>query len=142
MINAQMGRLAETANVIYFSSFVDQVKQTSVFRQFRFVHKYIYTHTHTHTQYMYIYKMPFHRFKQKTEAMGFFLNPFTVCSYYKRKFVTCPFADKGTNGSYPFANGLNGLNGLAHLLINVNVARIGLFFISSTIFFCPQTSLQ
>jgi hypothetical protein len=33
------------------------------------------------------------------------------------KFVVGPFADKKeTNGSYPFANGLNGLNGLAHLM--------------------------
>ncbi len=45
---------------------------------------------------------------QKTEAKGIFLNPFTVCSSCKRKFVICLFVDKETNGSYPFVNGLNG----------------------------------
>jgi hypothetical protein len=43
-----------------------------------------------------------------------FLNPLTVCSSYKQKFVVCPFVDKETNVIYPFANRLNGLNGLAH----------------------------
>jgi hypothetical protein len=41
--------------------------------------------------------------KRKTEAKAIFLNP---------------FVDEETNGSYPFANGLNrlnGLGGLAHL---------------------------
>jgi hypothetical protein len=33
----------------------------------------------------------------------------------QRKSVICPFLDEETKGSYPFANGLNGLNGLAHL---------------------------
>jgi hypothetical protein len=52
-----------------------------------------------------------------------FLNPFTVCSWCKRKFVICPFVDEETNKSYPFANelnglyGPNGLNGLAHLCL-------------------------
>jgi hypothetical protein len=36
-----------------------------------------------------------------------FLNPFTVCSSYKRKFVVCYFANKETYRSYPFTNGLN-----------------------------------
>ncbi len=44
-----------------------------------------------------------------------FLDPFTVCSSCKRKFVVCPFVGGKTNRSYPFANGINGLNGLAHL---------------------------
>ncbi len=39
------------------------------------------------------------------------LNPCTVCSWCKWKFVVC-FVDRETNGSYLFANGLNGL---AHL---------------------------
>jgi hypothetical protein len=42
----------------------------------------------------------------------FFLNPFTVCKLCKRKFVVCPFVDEETNGSYPFANGLNALSHL------------------------------
>ncbi len=44
-----------------------------------------------------------------------FLNPFTICSSCKWKFVVCPFVDKETNGSYLFANGLKALNGLADL---------------------------
>ncbi len=58
------------------------------------------------------------RFKWKTEAQAFFFNPFTLCSSNKLKFADCPFVNKETNGSYPFANKLNllnGLNGLAHL---------------------------
>ncbi len=58
---------------------------------------------------------------QKTEAQGIFLYPFTVCASCKLKFVICPFVDEETNKSYPFANGLSGLNllnrlkGFAHL---------------------------
>jgi hypothetical protein len=33
----------------------------------------------------------------------------------KQKFISCLFVDEETNGSYPYANRLNGLNGLAHL---------------------------
>jgi hypothetical protein len=50
--------------------------------------------------------------ERKTEAQSIFLNPFTVCSLCKQKFVVCQFVDEDTIGSYPFANGLNGL---AHL---------------------------
>ncbi len=50
--------------------------------------------------------------KRKTEAPAIFINPFTVCTPCKRKFVVCLFVDEETNGSYPFANGLYGL---AHL---------------------------
>ncbi len=31
------------------------------------------------------------------------------CSSYEQKFVICLCAEKETNGSYPFANVLNGL---------------------------------
>ncbi len=51
--------------------------------------------------------------KQTTKAQMIFLNPFTVCSSHKPMFVVCPFVDEETNGRFPFANGLNGLNGLA-----------------------------
>jgi hypothetical protein len=44
------------------------------------------------------------------EAWAIILYLFTVCSSCKPKFVVCPFVDEETNGSYPFANGLNGLN--------------------------------
>jgi hypothetical protein len=54
-------------------------------------------------------------FEQKTEAV--FLHPFTVCSLCKQKFVVCHFVDEETSGRYPFANGLNWLNGLARLCL-------------------------
>ncbi len=47
----------------------------------------------------------------KTEAQAIFFNPFTVRSSCKRKFIVCPFVDEETSRSYPFANGINGLNG-------------------------------
>jgi hypothetical protein len=55
--------------------------------------------------------LPFSEKNQSENAI--FLNPFTVCSSCKVKFVACLFVDKETNGSYPFKK--NGLNGLAHL---------------------------
>jgi hypothetical protein len=48
--------------------------------------------------------------KCKTVAQVIFLNPFTVCSSCKQKFVICPFIDEETNGSCPFLNRLNGLH--------------------------------
>jgi hypothetical protein len=48
-------------------------------------------------------------------AQVIFLNPFTVYSSCKRKFVICSFVDEETNGSYSFVNGLKGLNGLVLL---------------------------
>jgi hypothetical protein len=48
----------------------------------------------------------------KVKAWAIFLNPLTICSLCKRKFVIGPFVYKETSGSYLFANGLNGL---AHL---------------------------
>jgi hypothetical protein len=33
----------------------------------------------------------------------------------RHEFVVCPFVDEETNGNWSFANGLNGLDGLAHL---------------------------
>ncbi len=53
--------------------------------------------------------------KRKTEAQPILLIPFTVCSSCKQKFVFSPFVDRETIRSYPFAKGLNRLNGLAHL---------------------------
>jgi hypothetical protein len=44
--------------------------------------------------------------KRKMEAQATFLNPFTVCSLCKQKFLICPFVGEVTNGSYPFTNGL------------------------------------
>ncbi len=54
-------------------------------------------------------------------AQAIFLNLFTVCSSCKRKFVVSTFVDEETNASYPFAKGINGLHGLAHLCKLVTV---------------------
>jgi hypothetical protein len=50
------------------------------------------------------------KIKWETEngTQAIYLNPFTVRSSCIRKFVVRPFVDEKTNGSYPFANGLNG----------------------------------
>ncbi len=55
-----------------------------------------------------------YNFQQKMEAQAIFLNPFTVVSSCKWKFVVCLFVGKKTNGMLA-----NGLNGLAHLCIYV-----------------------
>ncbi len=52
--------------------------------------------------------------KGKRKPRRFSLICVTICSPCKRKFVVCLFVNEETNASYPFANGLNGLNGLAH----------------------------
>ncbi len=51
---------------------------------------------------------------KKNRSQMIFLNPMTVCYLFKRKFVVCPSVIEETNGSCPFANGLNGLSGIAH----------------------------
>ncbi len=56
--------------------------------------------------------LPFQTENGKSEAQAIFLNPFIVCSSYKRKCFLCLFVYEETNGSYPFANGVNVL---AHL---------------------------
>jgi hypothetical protein len=62
--------------------------------------------------------------KRKNEAHTIFLNPFTVCSSFKRKFVICRlFTKKQTQDK--FANGLNRLNGHAHLCLSVILFRTG-----------------
>jgi hypothetical protein len=84
-------------------------KQTevAVFRKFHFQ----YTYTENGTIYIYCC------FKRKTEAQAIFLNPFTACLSYKRKFVVCPFVGEGTNGSYHFANRLNGLKRICPYMV-------------------------
>jgi hypothetical protein len=54
--------------------------------------------------------------KQKTEngRTGNFRS-FSVRSSCKQKFVVRSFVDEETNGSYPFAKGVNRPNGLVHL---------------------------
>ncbi len=41
------------------------------------------------------------------EPQAIFLNPFTICSSCKWKFVIRPLVYEERNGSYPFANGPN-----------------------------------
>ncbi len=67
------------------------------------------------------------------EAQTVFLNTFTICSLCKQKFVVCLFVDKETNGSYPFANGLNRL---AHL------CRLAFFLCHNTIMLTQYISLR
>jgi hypothetical protein len=59
--------------------------------------------------------------KRKTEAHVIFFTLFTLCSSCKLKvkIVVCPFVDEETNGIYPLADGLNELNGLAHLWFRI-----------------------
>jgi hypothetical protein len=118
-----MGMFAQTSIVDYLLPFADQGKQTSVsicskptevfcFR-FPFAANKRKFPFSVSSFSVYIYLCC--GFKRKTEAQVVFLNPFTVSSLFKWKFVVCPLIDEETNGSYPFANGLNGLNRLAHL---------------------------
>jgi hypothetical protein len=46
---------------------------------------------------------------RKKETQAIFLNPFTVCSSWKRKFIVCPFVDEESNGRNLLTNGLNRL---------------------------------
>jgi hypothetical protein len=93
-----------------------QGKQVSTYI-YPYPYPYIYINIYTVHIYIYIYVYIYIRcpFKRKTEAQVIFHNPFTVCS---PKFVLCPFVYKETKGSYPFANGLNGL---AHLWCLVDI---------------------
>jgi hypothetical protein len=69
---------------------------------------------------IYKYMLPF-QMENKRPGDFPYSDPFTVHSSCKWKFFVCPFVYKETNGSYLFANGLDGLNvlkglnGLAHL---------------------------
>jgi hypothetical protein len=99
---------AETANVDYLLSFADQGKRASVFRfpfslyiyfetaadiyTYRDIEIYIYISLYISNLYLYIYIFIYYIcccFKRKTEAQAIFLNPFTVGSSCKQKFVVC-----------------------------------------------------
>ncbi len=117
-----MGMFAETAIVEYHESFADQGKQTYLYIiHFRFLYIYIYpelniyisNYVYIYTVYLYIFIYICCCFKRKTEVQAIFLNPFTMCSSCKWKFVICPFANEEKNRSYPFASRLNGLPHLA-----------------------------
>jgi hypothetical protein len=120
-----MGRYAETATVDHLLSFADLWKQSSVFRfplqqtngslpfpfsvcskqteVVIFLVSVFCIYIYGKQNYIYISCC----FKQKTKKrppQAIFLNPFTICSSCKCKFVVCLFVDEETNGSYPFAN--------------------------------------
>jgi hypothetical protein len=59
----------------------------------------------------------------QTEAQAIFLDPFIVCSSCKWKFVVRQFVDEETNGSYLFANRLNGLAHLCFELTTLGIIR-------------------
>ncbi len=63
---------------------------------------YIYTEMYIYTStYMYLYLYLYNiccGFKRKTEAQAIFLNPFTVCSPCKWKFIVRPFVYEEING--------------------------------------------
>jgi hypothetical protein len=109
-----MGTFAETAIVDYRLSFADQGKQTSFFR-FLFSNgslpiPFFFCNKQTEVA---IFVSSVFRLrnsgntdngdmessngKRKTEDHAIFLNPSTVCSSCKRKFVVCPFVDEETN---------------------------------------------
>jgi hypothetical protein len=53
--------------------------------------------------------------KRKTRWFSLICLPFAHLATAVCRLSVCPFVDEGTNRSYLFANGLNRLNGLAHL---------------------------
>jgi hypothetical protein len=66
------------------------------------------------------------KIKRKTKPRRFSLirSPFAYCADRSLKFVFCPFVDKEINRSYPFANGLNGVNGLACCIYAYSLGRV------------------
>ncbi len=105
----------ETAAYIY---------KENIKKKYIYIHLYIYIEISIYisiSKYIYICCC----FKWKTKAIVIFLNPFAVCSLCKLEFVIRPFSYKETIGSYLFADGLNGLNRLAHLWVWSNSRTVG-----------------
>ncbi len=107
----------------YMYIYIDTAVYKDIYIQIKiYIYLYIYKHINIYICirytniyvfiYVYIYTAISNR-KRKTEGQAIFFNPFTVCLSCKRKFVICPFVYEETHASYPFANELNGLNGLA-----------------------------
>ncbi len=118
------GRGRWTENVDYCLSFADQENKLpfsvssvsvyiyisiSIFLLYISIYIYISIYVFIHTSISIFTVYICCRVKQKTEAQAIFLNPFSVCSSCKRKFVVCPFVYEETNGNYPFSNGVTGL---------------------------------
>jgi hypothetical protein len=100
------------ANKQNFAVSVFRLQQTNGSCRFPLVLFYIYIFTENRTLYLYA---TVSSGKGKIEAKAVFLNPFTVYSSCKLKFVVCLFIEKETNRSYLFVNGLNGLKRLIGL---------------------------
>ncbi len=119
-----MGTFAETAIFDYHLLSANQGKQTTLFLLQKTNGSgripFVLFSVCIDTVYINVLKLQ-HCFniygKQKMVAKVIFCNAFTICSSSKRKFVVCLFVVKGTNGSYPFANRLNGLAHLSSLAI-------------------------
>jgi hypothetical protein len=94
-----MGTFAESAVVDCRLSFADQGKQTFV-SPLQQTNRSWRCHFPLLSCSVYVYIGC--RSKRKTEAQVIFLNPFTVYTSYKQKFVVCMFVDKETKRNYEF----------------------------------------
>jgi hypothetical protein len=100
-----MGTFAETTNVDYRKVPVPFIVSRP--RKLNFHFPYILKRQHI-CRYIAICC----HLKWKTEAQAIFLNPFTVWSSQKRKFVVCPLVYEETNKVIPFQTGLTVLTDL------------------------------
>jgi hypothetical protein len=116
-----MGTFADRANVDYrcfISSvpFIHVYIHTDILKRhhiYRYIDMYIDIDIYTYISISIHIYAAVSNGKWKTEVQVIFLNPFTVCLlsvFYER-----------TNGSYPIANRLNGLNGLALYTIPLKI---------------------
>jgi hypothetical protein len=130
-----MGRFAETANLDYRLSFVDQEKQTFIPTNFIFsintyilklqhilINKYIYIYVSTYiiiSIYIskYISICICYRSKRKTgnRSRGDIPKSVHRLLIVQMEVFVRPFFYDETNGSYPFANGPNRPDKLVHL---------------------------
>jgi hypothetical protein len=70
--------------------------KTAVFIYNIYIWRHIYIYIYTHNIYTHILRISIYLyvfmllFQTETEVQAIFLNPFTICSSCKRKFVVCP----------------------------------------------------
>jgi hypothetical protein len=117
---------AETAIGDYHSSFANKGKQTSDFRfclqqingscRFPLDFPYIYINSSIYIYIIYIYAAVSNGKRKWTPGDFPFIHlPFTHRANRSLSYVRLLMKNEETNGSYSFAKGLNGLNGLANL---------------------------
>ncbi len=92
--------------------------------------KHIYTWIYI---YLYIYGIYMLLFQIENRSPGDILNLFIACSLCKWKFVHCQFVYEDTNEGCLFANGPNGINWLAQLLVPARASRLTCYLWSSRI---------